>query len=427
MLSIASTAAKGDYGTSADALRQLQLRHQAIADELLLPGHREEFSDTLRQDFESIGSVLKTCSLLRSAYPRALDFVASHGELWSSTLLYVAALEQGLKAVLVDARSIFKTDAEFTQANPLNEEIQEAMRREVHPKLSDGCIVITQGFIGSTMDGLTTTNGRGGSDYSAAVFAAALAADELQIWTDTSGVLSADPLIVEDAAPLEILSYEEATELSHYGAKVLHPKTLLPAFEKQIPVRVLNSKDPFAGGTRITVSPESIRGTLPGRPIQSITAKNNIILVSIRNDRNLQPNVLTDQALRAILHSKGGFETFTASKVGFSAVLEQNGHDETLLENLGRLGSVTLRNHRALLCIVGNNIARNQVVIAQILAALEELDIAVDHSFSGVSQHSTLFVIPEQSTTLAVRAIHEQFIEHVDEELVGSPAPDPAI
>jgi aspartate kinase len=221
---------------------------------------------------------------------------------------------------------------------------------------------------------------------------------------------------VEDVSPLEILSYEEATELSHYGAKVLHPKTLLPALEKKIPVRVLNSKDPLAGGTTITVSPESIRRTLPGRPIQSITAKNNIILVSIRNDRNLQSNVLTDQALRAILQSKRGFETFTASKIGFSAVLEQNGHDEILLENLGQLGTVSMGNHRALLCVVGNNIARNQVVIAQILAALEESDIAVDHSFSGVSQHSTLFVIPEESTIQAVRVIHERFIERVDEK-----------
>lgn len=301
LLSIASTAAKGEYESSVDALRQLQLQHHAIADELLLPGHRDKFSNTLRQDFESIGSVLKTCSLLRSAYPRALDFIASHGELWSSTLLYFAALERGLKAVLADARSIFKTDAEFTQANPLNQEIEEALQREVHPKLNDGSTVITQGFIGSTRDCHATTNGRGGSDYSAAVFAAALGADELQIWTDTSGVLSADPLIVEDASPLEILSYEEATELSHYGAKVLHPKTLLPALEKKIPVRVLNSKDPLAGGTTITVSPESIGGTLTARPIQSITAKSNIILVSIRNDRNLQPNVLTDQALRTIL------------------------------------------------------------------------------------------------------------------------------
>jgi aspartate kinase len=279
LLTCIQDAAKGHLREAEGTLGALRERHLEIANGMIDGSHGVEFVDQLRQDCLKLERALQSTSVARSASAQVRDEIVSFGERWSSRLLFYALEEHGLAVALVDARRVLMTNNDFSKATPVFEETNVKARELMLPLLQQGKVVVTQGFIGSTRSGLTTTLGRGGSDYSASIFGSALDADEIQIWTDTDGILTADPSITPGAMPLREISVEEATELAHFGAKVLHPSTLAPAMSQHIPVHVLNSMNPFFPGT--LVKPTNGIQLPEDRGVKSITGKRGVCTVAI--------------------------------------------------------------------------------------------------------------------------------------------------
>jgi len=241
--------------TNIASLENVLDRHHAVAHELLNASRAAEFSDRLREAAEQITALLQSLAQKPAEHKSLQDAVVSFGETLSSTLLAEVLNQKGIKARQIDARRCIITDEEFTGATPLMPETFAQSQSELIPVLESGVVPVLGGFIGSTKQGVTTTLGRGGSDYTAALIGAALGVSEIQIWTDVTGVLTADPRIVPEAQTVERLSYGEAAELAYFGAKVLHPKTIQPAIENSIPVRICNSRAPHELGT--LVGPET--------------------------------------------------------------------------------------------------------------------------------------------------------------------------
>ena len=243
LLALAASARLGDSATVGAGLEALSRRHHDQARALGVGGDTV-LRDALDRQVESLGSTLADIRASAEDHDARLDAVAAVGEILSSRLVAAAMAQRGLAAAWVDARDLVITDDRFTRAAPLMDDIAAAAQTSVQPLVSAGTIPVLGGFVGRTVDGHTTTLGRGGSDYSASVVGAAIHAVEIQIWTDVDGMLTADPRIVADAEVVPHLSFAEAAELAYFGAKVLHPSTIFPAISRNIPVRILNTMRP---------------------------------------------------------------------------------------------------------------------------------------------------------------------------------------
>ena len=232
--------------------RSLQERHYNTASELLGTALFTDFHSELGSDFESLDELLRGISAVGELTPRTTDHVAAFGEILSSKIVAAAFSAQGLNSEFVDAREVLVTDSGYMQAVPQQEETNERLQTKVKPLLDAGQVPVMGGFVGASRAGITTTIGRGGSDFSAAIVGAGLGAERIEIWTDVDGILTTDPRICKDARRIKVISFDEAAELAYFGAKVLHPATVLPAIQKNIPVYVLNSLNPSCEGTKIT-------------------------------------------------------------------------------------------------------------------------------------------------------------------------------
>ena len=252
LLAAAKAAGRGDRSGALAISARLRNRH-CDTSVLLLPDHRH--ADTqkwIQQEFDGIDEILRGLSAVGELTPRTNDLVVSYGERLSSRLVAEAFQHQGLPAVHIDARTCIITDAQHGKAVPNNALIEARCGQHLQHLVDAGQIPVMGGFIGSTVEGATTTLGRGGSDYTAALIGGGLDAEAIEIWTDVNGIMSADPRVCPDALRVKTISFEEAAELAYFGAKVLHPATILPAVQKNIPVLVLNSRNAENEGTRIT-------------------------------------------------------------------------------------------------------------------------------------------------------------------------------
>jgi len=253
LLGLAAEAGAGDIEGAREHVRALCDRHLEVAGVITTPTERAEVEQFIRQEFDALDRVVGALGVLGEVSPRWMDAIAATGELLSSRIVAAALTSQGLAAGFVDARKAIVTDGEHMAAAPLWPETTKALQATVDPVLVQRRIAVIGGFVGATKEGVTTTLGRGGSDYSAAIIGACLGATEIQIWTDVDGMLTADPRIVSNTRVVPHLSFDEASELAYFGAKVLHPATIQPAVAKNIPVRILNSRRPSdARGTLIT-------------------------------------------------------------------------------------------------------------------------------------------------------------------------------
>ncbi len=252
LLTMARAAGAGDRKTALELSRGLRERHYMTAGELLGTGMFTHFHSELEANFEALDELLRGIAAVGELTPRTTDHVAAYGEILSSKIIAAAFSAKGLDAALVDSRDCIVTDNTHTRAVPQIEETNERLRAKVQPLLvAAGKVPVMGGFIGATKAGVTTTIGRGGSDYSAAIIGAGLDAERIEIWTDVDGMLTTDPNICPDARRIKLISFDEAAELAYFGAKVLHPATVLPAIQKNIPVHILNSRNPDCEGTRI--------------------------------------------------------------------------------------------------------------------------------------------------------------------------------
>jgi aspartate kinase len=328
----------------------------------------------------------------------------------SSYVLMQALRSAGLDSVHVDAREVFITNERHSEATPLMEPTAERMQSLVAPHVTAERIPVMGGFIASTRKGITSTLGRGGSDYSASLAAALLDAEEVQIWTDVDGVMTSDPSIVADSHRIRVMSFDEASELAYFGARVLHPSTMAPAVLKNIPIRVLNSRRPEVEGTLIVA--ES-----PGSEtvVKSIAYKEHITVVDIRSTRMLMAHGFLARIFEVFEKHATSVDMVTTSEVSVSLTVDRTDRLDAIVEELSAVAEVDRRNGRAIVCVVGEGIRRTVGVSAKIFSALGEIPVSMISL--GASRLNVSFVVEEKDLDEAVRRLHATFFAEVDPEI----------
>jgi aspartate kinase len=401
LLQIAEQAAKGQLIGALRAVEGLRDRHLTETQRLLGGAEADEVCNELSAMFDELAALAEALRTLGDLTPRSLDAIASLGEQLSSVLVVAAFRKHGLPAEHLDARDVMITDANFTRAEPNTDAIGEATQRLVMPLVRAGKIPVMGGFIGSSLGGgITTTLGRGGSDYSASLVGAALQAEAIEIWTDVDGMLTADPRVVDGARLIERIGFEEASELASFGAKVLHPNTIAPAVMRGIPVWVLNSRKPEGTGTLITFD-------APRRSVTAIAGKSGVTLVKVRSPRML----LTEGFMRTLFEVFGRHSTsvdvVATSEVSVSVTIDDTTSLEALVVDLRALGDVTMERNRGIVAIVGNGLADGGLSMSQALAAIGDLRV---HMLSLSSSRINLTVVVDgEQVAPAMRRLHDAF------------------
>ena len=411
-------------GREPEALRLLDeaiiVKHKEAVEGLLEdPTRRQLLLDSLEKHFQEVQTLLKGLAILGELTPRSLDAVLAYGERLSTLIATAAMQERGLPAHWFDARELIVTDEQFTQAEPLMAESQARVEERVKP-LVGAKIPVTQGFVGATKDGRTTTLGRGGSDYSAAVLGALLNAEEIEIWTDVDGVMTADPRVVPEARTIKELSYTEAAELSYFGAKVLHPKTIRPAVERGIPLRILNTFNPQAEGTRIVGEPTR------KRVVKAITTIKGLSLVNVEGRGMLGVPGVAARVFTAVARERINVLMISqsSSEQSICFVVEAPAAPkavEALREAFERelsrclIDRVHAQDGVAIVAVVGAGMRNTPGIAAKAFGALGRAGINVVSIAQGSSEHNLSIVVGERDADEAVRAIHREFQLHKEE------------
>jgi aspartate kinase len=344
----------------------------------------------------------RAIAVLRSVPPAGRDHFLAHGEMTAARLVSRALAARSLPAVGVDSREIVVTDDRFGRAQPDLEETARRARDRVAVVCSRGEIPVAAGYIGSSPAGATTTLGRGGSDYTAALLGAALDADAVEIWTDVDGMMTADPRIVADARPIETISFEEASELAYFGARVLHPLTLAPAIEKGIPIRVKNSRRPEFPGTEIR---RSVAGAAAG--VRSIAFKRGIVTVDVVTSRMLMAAGFLRTLFEVFARWETPVDMVTTSEISVSVTVDDPGRLPEIRRDLERLAAVEVGRDRAIVCLVGSDIKFTPGIAARIFRTIEDVNVLMISQ--GASRRNVSFVVEERDVEEVVRRLHREF------------------
>ncbi|MEX2182292.1 MAG: lysine-sensitive aspartokinase 3 [Gemmatimonadaceae bacterium] len=401
LIEIAEQAATGQLIVALAILEELRARHFEAIDALLRgdASHAEVSAETGAL-FDELAHLAEALSVLGHLTPRSHDAVAAMGERLSTPIVVAAMARAGIPAAFVDARTVMATTDDYGRAEPRPDEIALNCRAQLLPLLKAGRVPVLGGYIGSTATGVTTTIGRGGSDFTASLLGAAMDAEAIEIWTDVDGMLTADPRVVPDARLIEHIRFDEAAELATFGAKVLHPSTITPAVKRGIPVFVYNSHRPDGAGTRITFD-------APRVPVRAIAGKTRTVVVKVRSPRMLA----APGALRAIFEvferNRTSVDVVATSEVSVSVTIDDDQHLDTLVAQLSAFGDVAIERHRGIVALVGAGLGESTVTMARALAALGDLRLHMV-SLSATGINLTLImdgdVVPE-----AMRRLHGEF------------------
>jgi aspartate kinase len=402
LLGVTANAGAGDLEGARTNLRELRQRHITVSQVITDVLQREEVVAFLDREFDELERIVEALSVLQEVSPRWIDAIAAAGELVSSRIIAAALNSQGLLASWIDARRAMVTDAEHTCAAPLFPETTSALMAHVDPPLASGRIPVLGGFVGATRDGVTTTLGRGGSDYSAAIVGACLGAGEIQIWTDVDGMLTADPRIVPDPYVVPHLSFAEASELAYFGAKVLHPATIQPAVARNIPVRILNSHRPHARGTLITVERPPM-----GRPLTAIASKKDVSVVSITSTRMLMAHGFLRRLFEVFERGKTAVDVITTSEVSVSVTVDDRRRLPGIIEELSEFAQVDVEHGMAIVCVVGEGLQNDPALIGQVLQSAG--DVPIRMVSQAASSRNVTFVIREPDLPQALVRLHRNF------------------
>ena len=389
----AKAAELGDLTLAMDRQRTLMASHRNAAAELFNGNVPETLDVALTDLFGELELLLRGVALLRELSPRSMDAIASLGERLS-TRIFSAFVE----GAWVDARTILRTDQVFGEAAPQPAAIQTLAAKHMKPLLGVGRIVVTQGYIGATEDGLTTTLGRGGSDYSAALFGAALGAEEVQIWTDVEGVLTCDPRIVPEALPISELSFAEAAELAAFGAKVLHPATIQPAVEARIPVTVRHTQKPEGRFTTISAEVRT------GRPITALASRGPVTVLTVSSTRMLAQSGFLARLFDVFGRRGVSVDLVATAEVSVSLTVEADVPLKPLIEELSTFAKVEVHEGRAIIVAVGERLKSTPGLGSQLLTALG--DINVEMISMGGNEINLSLVVKQESTADALRRLH---------------------
>jgi aspartate kinase len=337
---------------------------------------------------------------------RSTDNIVSFGERLSSQMVTAAFAAKGMNSAHVDARTVILTDDHYGKAAPDEAKIAPALEASVLPLIDAGKVPVMGGFIGSC-DGITTTLGRGGSDYTAALVGGGLHAGAIEIWTDVNGIMTTDPRICPDALRVKTISFEEAAELAYFGAKVLHPATILPAVQKNIPVWVLNSRNPENEGTVITATPPPCAS-----PFKSIAAKKKLTIIDIVASRMLLAHGFLKMVFDVFDKHHCAIDMVSTSEVSISVTVDSRESLPEICEELSRIADVKLEGSKALICLVGEDIRGHAGIAAQVFGAVSHVNVRMISQ--GASEINMSFMVDEADTDEAIRSLHRKFFTTAD-------------
>ncbi|MBS1876850.1 MAG: lysine-sensitive aspartokinase 3 [Acidobacteria bacterium] len=399
LLSIANRAVQGKRDEALGelmALRDFHLRESAM-------------ERTVDEHFQELGELTRGLAILGELTPRSIDAISSFGERLSSLIVTNHFQKLGMKTRHVDSRKVIITDDRHSQAAPLFELTYEKLAATI-PPLAHDSVVVMGGFIGSTQSGVASTLGRGGSDYTASIVGAGVGAEEIQIWTDVDGMLTADPTIFAGGHRVRRCSFEEAAELAYFGAKVLHPATVLPAVEKNIPVLILNSRRPEGEGTRIVAN--AVHST---NVAKSIACKKNVTLVNITSSRMLMAHGFLHRIFEVFDRCSVPVDMLATSEVSVSLTLDRTEKIAEIRAELQSFAEVTVEDNQAIICLVGENIRYTPGVAARAFSALGDINIRMISQ--GASKLNIGLVVAEDDLKRATEALHNEFFSELDTEV----------
>ena len=398
-------AAEAKESEARDILLLLLNRHSAIVDALMKDRQKLlELRKTFTSALSELESLIKGVAILRELTPRTLDHVCSFGERLSSLIVSYVLRESSIDAEWVDTKDFMFTDDSYNRAVPLMETVEQRLRRLAIPLLEQGKVIVTQGFIGVTERGDRTTMGRESSDYSAALIGAVLDARDVQIWTDVDGVLTADPTVVRNPKKVKVLSFEEAFELSFFGAKVLHPNTMLPALEKNIPIHVYNSRRPELSGTLIASSLLNSHSV-----VKSITYKKKISVVSVTPRKRLSPFIFWEHIYSVLTKYGVAPQMAVTSEYNIAIAVDSQNHLSSIVHDLGEIGLVELIDGKGIVGVVGSNIRGKEGVVNAVFSAIADSSVTmISH---GASASSLSFVVNEEQIPAIVQRLHTALFE----------------
>jgi aspartate kinase len=411
LLRAAASAAQGDRTGALAISSRLRARHRDTAAELVkTSGECSDLVHLIDQRFDSLDEVLRGLAVLLELTPRISDLIVSYGERLSSHIVAAAFRERGLDAVHVDAREVIITDSEFQKAAPLDAHIEKRAHEKLLPLLREHKVPVLGGFIASNEAGVTTTLGRGGSDFTGALIGGALSAETIEIWTDVDGIMTADPRVCPDALRVRVISFEEAAELAYFGAKVLHPATILPAVKKNIPVAVLNSRNAKCEGTRIISLAPHCRS-----PFKSIAVKKKLSIIDVVASRMLMTHGYLSQIFGIFNQHKCAVDMVSTSEVSVSLTVDSNSSLPEIAADLSKLADVKYEGKKALVCMVGEDIRGQNGIAARVFNAIRHINVRMISQ--GASEINMSFMIDEDDADEAIRSLHAAFFQD----------PDPAI
>lgn len=405
---IARLAADGKATEAKSILEKLIYRHYRIINDLV--DDKLLNKETVRRinEFHSrIEELIAGLSVINELSLRTLDAFRVFGELMSSTVIYHIMRDKKIEAEWIDSRGIIKTDNEFSRAYPDFDITRQNIVGKILPLLKKGKTVLAQGFIASTVDGISTTMGRESSDFSAAIYGALLGADEIQIWTDVDGVLTSDPNIIKKTRKLSEISFQEMEELSNFGAKVLHKNSIKPAFERNIPLRVLNSKNILSKGTLINSSLKF------HKLIKSVTYKKNIIVLRLKPKENLNQFIFFELLINTLAKHKPQVDIMLSSNNAVIIVIAENNytkiHYDDLKNEIEEFAEFKLIKNKSLITLVGSDLNSIEGFEKRIFSCLPEINL--ESLVFGFNQHSFSLLTDASKCEPVLQNLHREFFE----------------
>ncbi|MGH9605265.1 MAG: lysine-sensitive aspartokinase 3 [Terracidiphilus sp.] len=411
LLRAAAAASQGDRAGALAIGSRLRSRHRDTAAALMKPGSGcADLVNWIDRKFDALDEVLRGLAAILELTPRISDLIVSYGERISSRMVAAAFCERGIDAVHVDAREVVITDSQYQKAVPQDDIVEKRAAEKIRPLALKGKVPVLGGFIGSNEAGITTTLGRGGSDFTGALVGGALGAESIEIWTDVDGIMTADPRVCPEALRVKTISFEEAAELAYFGAKVLHPATILPAVKKNIPVQVLNSRNASCEGTRIiSLAPHC------NSPFKSISVKKRLSIIDVVASRMLMTHGYLSQIFAIFDKHKCPVDMVSTSEVSVSLTVDSNDRLPAIAADLSALADVKYEGRKALVCMVGEDIRGQNGIAAQVFSAIKHINVRMISQ--GASEINMSFMIDEDDADEAVRSLHAAFFKN----------PDPAI
>jgi len=411
LIASGAAAGRGDRMGSLAISARLRNRHNDTAAQLLgRDAEGERFARlklAIDAEFDALDDLLRGIAAVGELTPRTADLVVSFGERLSSRIVAEAFEQRGLHGVHVDARTCIITDSHYGKAAPQEAPIEAKLRELVLPLLEADKTPVMGGFIGSNVEGITTTLGRGGSDYTAALVGGGLHAGAIEIWTDVNGIMTTDPRICADALRVKTISFEEAAELAYFGAKVLHPATILPAVQKSIPVWVLNSRNASNEGTKITAMAPPCAS-----PFKSIAAKKRLTIIDVVASRMLMSHGYLKAVFDVFDKYECAIDMVSTSEVSISLTVDSNQQLPQICAELGKIADVKMEGNKALVCLVGEDIRGHNGIAGRVFSAISHVNVRMISQ--GASEINMSFMIDEEDVEEAIRSLHRVFFENPD-------------